>query len=49
MPGLQPGLTFWLIVRLLLDRCATVDEGLELLHVALGMRRWVHCRLRQAH
>ena len=30
-PGLQPGLTFWLIVRLLLDRCATVDEGLELI------------------
>jgi hypothetical protein len=29
-PGLQPGLPFWLIVRLLLDRCATVDEGLEL-------------------
>jgi hypothetical protein len=30
-PGLQPGLTFWLIVRFLLDRCATVDEGLELI------------------
>jgi predicted choloylglycine hydrolase len=30
-PGLQPGLAFWLIVRLLLDRCATVDEGLELI------------------
>ena len=31
LPGLQPGLTFWFIVRLLLDRCATVDEGLELI------------------
>ncbi len=31
MPGLQPGLTFWFIVRLLLDRCATVDEGLDLI------------------
>ena len=30
-PGLQPGLTFWLIVRFLLDRCATVDEGLDLI------------------
>jgi predicted choloylglycine hydrolase len=30
LPGLKPGLTFWFIVRLLLDRCATVDEGLEL-------------------
>lgn len=29
--GLQPGLTFWFIVRLLLDRCATVDEGLDLI------------------
>ncbi|MBC7264974.1 MAG: hypothetical protein H5T64_11560 [Chloroflexi bacterium] len=31
LPGLVPGLTFWLIVRLLLDRCATVEEGLALL------------------
>ena len=29
--GLKPGLAFWLIIRLLLDRCANVDEGLELL------------------
>jgi predicted choloylglycine hydrolase len=28
LPGLQPGLTFWLVVRMLLDHCATVDEGL---------------------
>lgn len=32
LPGVQPGLTFWLIVRTLLDRCATLDEGLELIH-----------------
>lgn len=32
LPGLKPGLAFWFIVRMLLDRCATVDEGLELLH-----------------
>jgi len=31
LPGLQPGLTFWLIARLVLDRCATLDEGLELI------------------
>lgn len=30
-PGLQPGLTFWFIVRMLLDRCATVAEALELI------------------
>jgi len=30
-PGLRPGLPFWLIARLLLDRCATVDEALELI------------------
>jgi predicted choloylglycine hydrolase len=29
--GLKPGFVFWLIIRLLLDRCATVDEGLDLL------------------
>jgi len=31
MPGLQPGLTFWLVTRLVLDRCATVEEGLDLI------------------
>jgi hypothetical protein len=31
LPGLQPGLTFWLVVRLLLDHCTTVDEGLALI------------------
>jgi len=30
LPGYQPGLTFWFVVRMLLDRCATVEEGLEL-------------------
>ena len=30
-PGLKPGLAFWLIVRLLLDRCATVEEALGLI------------------
>ena len=30
-PGLQPGLTFWFIVRLVLDRCATVEEGVNLI------------------
>jgi len=30
-PGLAPGLTFWFMVRLILDRCATVEEGVELL------------------
>jgi hypothetical protein len=31
LPGLNPGLTFWLIVRMILDRCATVDEGMALI------------------
>ncbi len=31
LPGLKPGLTFWLIVRMILDRCATLDEGLALI------------------
>jgi hypothetical protein len=31
LPGLQPGLTFWFSGRMALDRCATVDEALELL------------------
>jgi predicted choloylglycine hydrolase len=29
--GTQPGITFWLILRLLLDRCATVRAALKLL------------------
>jgi predicted choloylglycine hydrolase len=29
--GLKPGMTFWLIVRMALDRCATVEEGLDLI------------------
>jgi hypothetical protein len=31
LPGFQPGFTFWFVVRMMLDRCATVDEGLELI------------------
>ncbi len=31
LPGFQPGLTFWFVVRMILDRCATVDEGLEII------------------
>jgi hypothetical protein len=31
LSGLQPGLTFWLVVRMLLDHCTTVDEGLALI------------------
>jgi predicted choloylglycine hydrolase len=42
MPGLQSGLTFWLIVRLLLDHCATVDEGLELLHNVPHAASWTY-------
>jgi len=30
-PGLQPGITFWFVVRMVLDRCATVQEGLDLI------------------
>lgn len=28
--GLKPGITFWFIVRMLLERCATVGEALDL-------------------
>lgn len=31
LPGARAGLAFWLIVRLLLDRCTTVREALELI------------------
>jgi hypothetical protein len=31
LPGYQPGLTFWFVVRMILDRCAAVDEGLALI------------------
>jgi len=42
LPGVQPGPTFWLIVRLLLDRCATVDEGLELMHSVPHAGSWTY-------
>lgn len=31
LPGVKPGLAFWLIVRILLERCASVSEGLDLI------------------
>jgi len=42
MRGLQPGLTFWFIVRLLLDRCATVDEALELIQRVPHAASWTY-------
>jgi hypothetical protein len=42
MPGLQPGFTFWFILRLLLDRCRTVEEGLELLHQIPHAASWTY-------
>jgi len=42
MPGLQPGFTFWFLLRLLLDRCATVGEGLELLHELPHAASWTY-------
>lgn len=41
-PGLKPGLPFWLAVRLVLDRCATVDEGLTLLQSVPHARSWAY-------
>lgn len=31
LPGIQPGLTFWFLVRMILDRCGTVEEALALI------------------
>lgn len=31
LPGVKPGLAFWLIVRRLLERCASVPEALDLI------------------
>ncbi len=42
MPGLQPGLVFWLITRLVLDRCATVEEGLELIRSLPHAASWTY-------
>lgn len=42
MRGLQPGLTFWFIVRLLLDRCATVGEALELIQRVPHAASWTY-------
>lgn len=38
--GLKPGLTFWFIVRMLLDRCATVAEALSLLSTVPHPASW---------
>jgi len=38
--GLKPGITFWFMVRMLLDRCATVGEALELLSVLPHSAGW---------
>lgn len=40
--GLQPGLTFWFIARLVLDRCATVDEGLRLIRELPHAASWTY-------
>lgn len=42
MRGLQPGLTFWFIVRLLLDRCANVGEALELIQRVPHAASWTY-------
>jgi hypothetical protein len=39
---LRPGLTFWFIVRLLLDRCATVDEALGLIQRVPHAASWTY-------
>lgn len=41
-PGLQPGITFWFIVRMVLDRCATVDEGVELIAALPHAASWTY-------
>lgn len=40
--GLKPGITFWFMVRMLLDRCATVCEALELLSVLPHPASWTY-------
>ncbi len=42
MPGLQPGLTFWFVGRMLLDRCASVAEGVELLRRVPHAGSWTY-------
>ncbi len=42
LEGMQPGIVFWLVVRMLLDRCATVDEGLDLLHKVPHIGSWTY-------
>jgi hypothetical protein len=42
MQGLKPGFTFWFMVRLLLDRCATVAEGLDLIQRLPHAASWTY-------
>ncbi|MDY7041736.1 MAG: C45 family peptidase, partial [Chloroflexota bacterium] len=42
LPGVQPGPTFWFIMRMILDRCATVDEGLELMYNVPHAGSWTY-------
>jgi hypothetical protein len=42
VPGVQPGLTFWLIARMVLDRCATVDEGVALIQSVPHAGSWTY-------
>lgn len=41
-PGLKPGVTFWFLVRMLLDRCATVKEGIALLEETPHCASWTY-------
>ncbi len=40
--GLKPGITFWFVVRMLLERCATVAEGLKLLSGLPHSASWTY-------
>jgi predicted choloylglycine hydrolase len=40
--GIKPGMVFWFIVRMALDRCATVEEGLELIKGLPHAASWTY-------
>ncbi|MCK7478655.1 MAG: C45 family autoproteolytic acyltransferase/hydrolase [Candidatus Moduliflexus flocculans] len=40
--GLKPGVTFWFMIRMILDRCATVGEALKLLSVLPHSASWTY-------
>ena len=42
LPWLQPGLAFWFIVRLALERCATVEEGVDLISSLPHAGSWTY-------